>query len=1153
MSSGLADGLERQRAATTFDQNIVVTAGAGTGKTALLVNRLVHLLMRSPDPVKVDELVALTFTNKAADEMKIRLRRRLRAYGAVRLDQEPLDTNQAEVHREVQGFMERYHLGKKEIDGRAKEALRHLERSEIGTIHSFASSLLRLYPLEAGLDPQFGEDDGAGFERHFDESWNLWLDRELSSRGPHRESWKELLRKLPLERIRELAYGLSPETVDLPRLVQLVQGQKELQLHRTWLKDLEQKASRLIERHPGNRSVEQQVRASRQMIREFCARGSVGSGVLEAERELLASGKPITGTGPKGWSEEEVEEARGLIRVARCLMGIDRQLLGLLCDLVIPFVGSCRETFVRAGFISFDGLLVRARQLLRQHPEIREELKGRFKAILVDEFQDTDPIQCEVLLYLAEKKGQQAQDWRKIRLEPGKLFVVGDPKQSIYAFRRADIEAHLRVVRDVIQKQNGIECTLTTSFRSHEGILDVVNGVFARLIQARETLQPPYASIHPLEEPVRETADHPSTQLRHVEMRRVESDENLNAAAARRLEGESLARWLAEEVLDKAVIVHKNQTPVPAKAGHVAILMRSLVNVDQYLEPLRRRGIPFVVEGEKHFYATQEVIDMVSLLRAIENPYDRLALAGVLRSPLGGLNDRELYELHQQGLLDYRAVAWPKGLPKKGVAFRVRGLYPVLLRLHRETRLLSVGDAVGEIFGSLPVMVLAASSHHGEQRVANLEKVRLLAEEMGREGPATLKAVIAALEERVSEMQEESESSLVEEGVNAVKILSVHKAKGLEFPLVILAGCQAGVNRLASEPVEVYHDWSTDLVGLHVDELWSLSGIFLDGKKRLREQEEQKRVFYVAATRAREHLTLSCAATKRRTPGSFLSLLEEATGEIQSAAGSRTLSAGAGKIKLQSPRESLEPPGSVDSGSKNKAMEFDSGSYEKSVQQRQKRYQETMETPLIVNPTLLKRMEQDIWDQDPHGRNDRGLNEEALLIGELAHGFLQCWDFSQDHPYSRDHLLSFLDRSLLQRGDHDHLSVQRELEEIFHVFFNSSAYQELKSSHILGRELPLLIPWGNQIMEGVMDVLYEREGELYVADYKTDRVQGRDLTQVVHSYGHQARIYSEAVHRCMQRDVVEFKIVLLRLGKAIPIKIETGSSVYATQEDKEGV
>jgi len=181
------------------------------------------------------------------------------------------------------------------------------------------------------------------------------------------------------------------------------------------------------------------------------------------------------------------------------------------------------------------------------------------------------------------------------------------------------------------------------------------------------------------------------------------------------------------------------------------------------------------------------------------------------------------------------------------------------------------------------------------------------------------------------------------------------------------------------------------------------------------------------------------------------------------------------------------------------------------------------------------------------------LNQEALLIGELAHRFLQRWDFSQAPQSFPERLLPFLDHSHDAHDDHDRMAVQRELEEIFHVFFNSSAYEELKSSHILGREIPLLIPWGEQIMEGVMDVLYEKDGELYVADYKTDRVQGRDLSQVVQPYRHQAQIYSEAVRRCVQRDVAGFKIFLLRLGEAIPIGVEKSSSFEAKQKGKEGL
>ncbi len=171
----LPDELDRQRAIETFNRNLVVTAGAGAGKTTLLVDRLAHLLLRNPDPLRITEIVALTFTNKAANEMKQRLRDRLESYLEVDLQTEPLDEAQEKRQREVEALIQLYQLSKDELDGRVQEALRNLERADIGTIHSFAATLLRLYPLEAGVDPQFHEDEGKQFERIFNEQWDLWL------------------------------------------------------------------------------------------------------------------------------------------------------------------------------------------------------------------------------------------------------------------------------------------------------------------------------------------------------------------------------------------------------------------------------------------------------------------------------------------------------------------------------------------------------------------------------------------------------------------------------------------------------------------------------------------------------------------------------------------------------------------------------------------------------------------------------------------------------------------------------------------------------------------------------------------------------------------------------------------------------------------
>src|SRR5712692_4820207 len=206
----LPDALERERAATTFDRNVAVTAGAGTGKTRLLIDRLAHLLMRDPE-TKLTQIVVLTFTNKAAHEIKMRLRERLESYVAVRLDASPAAAKDAETGAEVRALMARYHLTKERLDRRALDALRQIERSEIGTIHSFAATLLRLYPMQSGVDPQFIEDDGARFDRLFDELWGTWLDQELSRGSARQEDWKRVLRKIDLTEIRALASSLCSE------------------------------------------------------------------------------------------------------------------------------------------------------------------------------------------------------------------------------------------------------------------------------------------------------------------------------------------------------------------------------------------------------------------------------------------------------------------------------------------------------------------------------------------------------------------------------------------------------------------------------------------------------------------------------------------------------------------------------------------------------------------------------------------------------------------------------------------------------------------------------------------------------------------------------------------------------------------------------
>ena len=1123
----LPDARDRQVAIATFDRNLVVTAGAGTGKTTLLVDRLVHLLLRNPEPIKITEVVALTFTNKAAEEMKLRLRQRLQAFLDIELDNQPANDEEEKTRKDIEALIACYQLSKDELDSRAHDALRNMERSDIGTIHSFAGNLLRLYPLEAGVDPQFHEDDGAEFDRLFDEQWNLWLDQELSLRSSHAEDWRKVLPRCQLDQIKALAKSISTENVDLRQ--NLDEPNTIPATLRDWLAKLESQAAELTKLHPEDRLNEKLVDAARAVLGEFLQAGR-RSDALKEESALLSE-KSIS-RNLKGWEPGDVAEAQEVVRAAKGLVHVDGELTGLLWRLLVPYAGEFRERFIREGHLSFDGLLVRARNLVRDQEHVRADLKRRYRAILIDEFQDTDPIQYEILLYLTEAQGASAKDWRKVELTPGKVFVVGDPKQSIYAFRRADIEAYLEVVERIIKAQNGVECRLTTNFRSNAAILDVVNGAFEAVMQAQDGLQAPYIAIHPA--PGRTTA--PSHIPKLLVRKIVTADQEMNAETARRLEGESLARWLKEQVLGKTVILNARGETVHAQPKDVAILLRKLTDIHDYLEPLRRQGIRYVVEGERHFYAAKEIIDAVSLLRAVENPHDRLALVGVLRSPLGGLTDQQIYELHRQNLLDYRSAA---KLPGKDFPPTLAELYDALARLHDETGTMPIGAAVAHVFATLPVELLAACYFHGEQAVANLQKLAQQAELLGREGLTTLKAAIRQLEQRVLDVKDEGESVLAEENLDAVRIMSIHKAKGLEFPMVILAGCQTGIEGRHSADAEAMFDWSTALTGLRIGSISDLAGLYIAEKARLRNAEEEKRLLYVAMTRARENLIISCAPSSRRSSGSFLSMLDSTLNDsVAGAEGSKTVNVGNGAVEIEVVSESLTAPSRTKTSSKRSKKTSNWKSFVDAWARRTSAYEKAQQAAPFLTPTLLKRQEEASTEAGSKLNSQIFRQTAALVVGDLAHRFLQNWQFASDVQNFEGQLHDFITHALPSEFESSRREIESELRNVFQAFFCSKAYAELAGARILGREIPLLMPWSGQVMEGVIDLIYERNGLLYLADYKTDRVDKKNLSEAAARYQQQAEIYSQAVRQSLGREPAAFKIIFLRLGEAVEIGME---------------
>lgn len=1177
----LPDGAARERAATAADRNIVVTAGAGTGKTTLLVDRLVHLLMRQSNPLGIGEIVALTFTNKAANEMKLRLRERLSILLTLDPSLPPTLPARRRDWEQLVELQSRYGLHKDDINARAARALRELEKSQLGTIHSFAAHLLRLYPVEAGVDPAFQEDDGSQWREHFEREWALWLDEELGPAGTHHDLWRVALRTASLEELQQLAEELAGELIPLDGTA-LPDGEgAALPQIREWLAGMVRQAQALRAIYPRANTLERMLDAAVSLFTSILdhspgrdmpnQQDGPGTGHL---RTILDRSIPQKTT---AWTEADYQQARHMIRVAQAMMRAEDGSLAPLLRLLVPFAATCRRRFVQDRWISFDGLLARARALLRDHPRVRRELKRQFRAVLVDEFQDTDPVQYELVLYLAEAPGREETDWRAIRLEPGKLFIVGDPKQSIYAFRRADIEAYDVVVDDHILAQSppGERLSLLTNFRSHAGLLTPINSLFSTLFppESVKGLQPRHEPLLPHDDA--RPLPQEGIELRLVKPARPEAD----TEAATRAEAEELARWLSEEVLGREEIQEKGAR-VTIKPSHVAILFRTLTNVREYLDALRRYQVPVLTEGEKHFYECQEVIDLINLLRAAANPHDRLALVGVLRSSLGGLPDAEIERLARAHLLDYRldpgarlgatshSFRSGEGAPGVDAAEHVQAVYELLRELHRELPRLPLTEVVDAVLARAPLLELAAASLDGEQAVANLLKLRDLAAELARRPHLTLQGLLAILTSRAEESAEETERSLAEESEEesegAVRLLSIHKAKGLEFPVVILAGLHRGTDR--REPrIAVHHDWSTGIVGIRLGDLQSLGGVYLRAKLAQRQQAEQERLLYVAMTRAKRRLILSAAlpGTGRAGGESFLSLLGRGFGVDFAAFDERATALGQGAlaVKVIEGREPELP------ARHRRAVWQEVGQDLTDLQarweEREQRRQALSEFLPFTSPSHLAALEEEAWmaptEYQPAPRpwiydiESGSLRERARLVGTLAHRLLQDWDFGLDPAELLRWAAAVCRRRLPRLGVTDFEPIIGEIETIFRSFLASAAYAELRSATILGREVPFIVPQEGDrravgpsplaschlpdvsVMEGVVDVLYRLGDHVWVADYKTDRVETTsERAERVAAYTLQARIYKEAVAQCLG-EPVRFKLIFLRTGDAVEL------------------
>jgi ATP-dependent helicase/nuclease subunit A len=902
--SRFVDADAREMIRSALGETLAVEAAAGTGKTTVLVDRIINVIAQGT--TTVDQIVAVTFTEKAAGELKLRLR--------AKLDAERMKLSSSDVHAASR---------RANLDA----ALANLEQAHVSTIHGFCADLLRERPVEARVDPQFTTLTETQSERLYGDVFRDWLQQQLEAPP---EGVRRALRRPsfdaengPIKRLERAGWTLvdwrdftTPWRRDpfnrfgaidalVAQLEQFTALTKAPADRRDPFFDSTEDARRLFDEITRAESPipgDDETLRPRSRPRDYDG--------LEARLVSLNSWRfreirqgRRTSPYSKGVSRADVIAAHQALveRLEAFQRAADADLAALLQRELRETVDRYEVAKARLGALDFLDLLIRARDLVRDHDEVRAAFQQRFTHLFIDEFQDTDPLQAELLLLLAAEDPAE-RIWRDVVPTRGKLFIVGDPKQSIYRFRRADVGVY-QDVRDQLARHGAKLLTLTTSFRSLPMIQRAVNAGFAPSMQGdRAALQADYV---PLSAARDDLEGQPSVVALPVPRPYGDRGYITKAAIGASLPDAvgAFVDWL---ITKSGWTVTEREHPdrrAPIQARHVCLLFRRfdtrvfgrgeswMEDVTRpYVQALEARGVPHVLVGGKSFHDREEVETMRTALAAIEWPEDELSVFGTLRGSLFAIDDETLfaYRRHARRISPFRggvgrasapvdgganagggtnagSAANADGVANSGSAasevnaaaapdrFRVvEEALDVLRELHVRRNYRPVPETIARLLDASRAHVALVLRPSGEQALANVQYIAEMARQYEASGGISFRGFVEQLRDEAASVRS-AEAPILEEGSEGVRLMTVHRAKGLEFPIVILADTTAELSRkTASRWVDAQSGrCAVSLAG------WAPADLRdHEAEEVARDQAEGVRVAYVAATRARDLLVI---------------------------------------------------------------------------------------------------------------------------------------------------------------------------------------------------------------------------------------------------------------------------------------------------------
>jgi ATP-dependent helicase/nuclease subunit A len=815
----------RDRILADLGTTLLVEAAAGTGKTTSLAGRMVALVRTGACELRT--LAAVTFTRKAAAELRSRFS----------ADLERAAAGAAGAERE-----------------RLAAAAARSESCFIGTIHAFCARLLRERPIEAGVDVAFAEIEETGDALLREEAWARFVGALFAAGDARIGGLLDLGLEIGDLKPAFLELALYPDVEEWP--APAVEPEELAPVRAAFAAYIDD-MRRAIPGFPEERGTDELMGRYERVSRVAGQRGLARAADLMAVAELFEAKH---GGVQKCWPDKK-QGKEACDRWADFSAGVARPLLArwrarryaAIVPLLREAAAVSEALRAERGVLNYQDLLLKAARLLRSNATVRAYFRERFTHLLVDEFQDTDPLQAEVVLSLTADDPREA-DWRRCRPVPGSLFVVGDPKQSIYRFRRADIATYNRV-KGIITAAGGAVLSLDTNFRTLPDLVAWANGVFAppTFPAAADTWAP---AAHPL------AAGRAAAAAGHLAgLRVIDVPEGVAAGeAACAHDARRIARFI-RHALDERLTVARSEKELRAGAlpaagpGDFLVVTWHRKHLDVYAAALQELGIPHRVSGGSAWGQVEELGLLAGCLRALVEPENPVALVALLRGRLFGLSDAELYDFHRAGGRFSLHAAVPEGLDA-ATAARLGGALERLRRHAGWLRLLPPVAAAERIAEDLGLVLRALARPGGDVRAGSIGKAFALLREAQRE-VSSVAGLVAALERFIAEGADFDGVPARAEAGSAVRVMNLHKVKGLEAPVVFLADPTGKW----SHPVSVHVDREGDRIrgylaigkkaGRAVRPLAHPGGWEAHAEAEGRfAAAEKTRLLYVAATRA---------------------------------------------------------------------------------------------------------------------------------------------------------------------------------------------------------------------------------------------------------------------------------------------------------------